>query len=76
MNWMILSISIVISVVKHLDFSIFLFNAIGFVVMSIHTFRPNETYIRDAEFNVNHELLIIHVSLAIISYALFSLAFV
>lgn len=76
LNWMILSISIVISVVKQLDFSIFLFNAIGFVVMSIHTFRPNETYIRDAAFNVNHELLIIHVSLAIISYALFSLAFV
>lgn len=76
LNWLILSISIVISVVKQLDFSIFLFNAIGFVVMTIHTFRPNETFIQHAEFNVNHELLIIHVSLAIISYALFSLAFV
>ncbi|AYU55435.1 cytochrome c biogenesis protein [Staphylococcus debuckii] len=76
LNWLILSISIVISVVKQLDFSIFLFNTIGFIVMAIHTFRPNESFIRHAEFNVNHELLIIHVSLAIISYALFSLAFV
>ncbi|MGN5882253.1 MULTISPECIES: cytochrome C assembly family protein [Staphylococcus] len=76
LNWLILSFSIVISVVKHLEFSIFLFNAIGFIVMAIHTFRPNETFIQKAEFNVNHELLIIHVSLAIVSYAFFSLAFV
>ncbi|MEJ7448190.1 cytochrome C assembly protein, partial [Staphylococcus epidermidis] len=38
--WLIISISIVISVIKQVNISIFLFNIIGFVFIAISTFQP------------------------------------
>lgn len=74
--WLIISISIVISVIKQIDFSIFLFNLIGFVFIAMSTFQPMHYHGTGEKLNLINELLIVHVTFAIISYALFAFAFV
>ncbi|WP_436854073.1 cytochrome c biogenesis protein CcsA [Staphylococcus caeli] len=74
--WLIISISIVINVIKQLNFSVFLFNLLGFVFIAISTFQPMHYQQAGDKLNVINELLIVHVTFAIISYALFAFAFV
>lgn len=74
--WLIISISIVISVIKQVNISIFLFNIIGFVFIAISTFQPMHYQGAGEKLNVINELLIVHVTFAIISYAIFAFAFV
>ena len=64
--WLIISISIVISVI----------NIIGFVFIAISTFQPMHYQGAGEKLNVINELLIVHVTFAIISYAVFAFAFV
>ncbi|WP_398574363.1 cytochrome c biogenesis protein CcsA [Staphylococcus equorum] len=74
--WLIISISIVISVIKQINFSIFLFNLIGFVLIAINTFQPMHYQSAGDKLSIINELLIVHIAFAIISYALFAFAFV
>ncbi|MHD0448375.1 cytochrome c biogenesis protein CcsA [Staphylococcus cohnii] len=74
--WLIISISIVINVIKQINLSIFLFNMIGFLFIAINTFQPMHYQSTGEKLNIINELLIVHISLAVISYALFTFAFV
>ncbi|MBF7016901.1 cytochrome C assembly family protein [Staphylococcus durrellii] len=75
-TWLIISISIVISVIKPIDFSIFLLNLVGFVLIALNTFQPMNYFEKGQQVTVINELLIVHISFATMSYALFTLAFV
>ncbi|PHK50958.1 cytochrome c biogenesis protein CcsA [Staphylococcus edaphicus] len=76
LSWFIISISIVINVIKQVNISIFLFNLIGVVFIAISTFQPMHYQGTGEKLNVINELLIVHVTFAIISYAVFAFAFV
>lgn len=74
--WLIISISLVISVIKQINISIFLFNMVGFVLIAMSTFQPMYYNSTNKHLNIINELLIVHIILATISYALFTFAFV
>ena len=40
LSWMIISISLVLNIIKVLSFSVFFLNVIGFVLLTMNTFRP------------------------------------
>ncbi|ASE36280.1 MULTISPECIES: cytochrome c biogenesis protein [Staphylococcus] len=76
LTWLIISISIVISVIKQLNFSIFLFNIIGFTLLALNTFQPTYNQTEGQKLTLINELLIVHVCFATLSYAVFAFAFV
>ncbi|WP_018660932.1 cytochrome c biogenesis protein CcsA [Heyndrickxia acidiproducens] len=74
--WVLVSLSLVINRLLRNDFTVFFTNVIGFFVMTIHTFAPE----RMAESAIGNqmvsELLLLHITMALLSYVLFSISFV
>ena len=58
------------------DFIVFFTNVIGFSIMVIHTFAPVQMDITVKAEQLVSELLLIHITAAILSYGAFSLSFV
>lgn len=76
LTWIIISISLILNLIKTLNFSVFFLNLIGFILMAMITFEPNRYHSQVQQFAVINELLLVHIGLAILSYAFFALAFV
>ena len=68
LSWMIISISLVLNIIKVLSFSVFL-NVIGFILLTMNTFRPEHYTNSIQKVQVINELLLVHVGLAVLSYA-------
>ncbi|GGI40283.1 cytochrome C assembly family protein [Mammaliicoccus stepanovicii] len=73
-TWMIITVSLVLNYFKSTDLTVFIINLIGFVFLTIHTFRPEQFDTDNTASSVMNELLLIHVSLAILSYVIFALS--
>ncbi|MGD3154886.1 inner membrane protein YpjD [Staphylococcus warneri] len=76
LTWIIISLSLILNVIKALNFSVFFLNLIGFVLMAMNTFQPDRYHSQVQQVAVINELLLVHIGLAILSYAFFALAFV
>ncbi|EJD8550459.1 cytochrome c biogenesis protein CcsA [Staphylococcus pseudintermedius] len=76
LTWLILTITFVMSVLRQSEFMIAFLNAIGFVFMTIHTFHPRQFKLDGARLTALNELLFFHISLALLSYVVFAVAFV
>ncbi|MGF7193854.1 HemX protein [Staphylococcus pasteuri] len=76
LTWIIISISLILNLIKTLNFSVFFLNLIGFILMAMITFEPNRYHSQVQQIAVINELLLVHIGLAILSYAFFALAFV
>lgn len=74
--WVLITLSLVINRLFRVDFMVFFTNVIGFLIMAIHTFAPFETYTAVQSERLVSELLIIHITMAILSYGAFSVSFV
>ncbi|QTL49054.1 MULTISPECIES: inner membrane protein YpjD [Priestia] len=74
--WVLITLSVVINRLFRVDFMVFFTNVIGFLIMAIHTFAPLETYTAVQSERLVSELLIIHITMAILSYGAFSVSFV
>ncbi|MED4251571.1 cytochrome c biogenesis protein [Priestia megaterium] len=74
--WVLITLSLVINRLFRVDFMVFFTNVIGFLIMAIHTFAPLETYTAVQSERLVSELLIIHITMAILSYGAFSISFV
>ncbi len=74
--WVLITLSLVINRLFRVDFMVFFTNVIGFLIMAIHTFAPLETYTAVQSERLVSELLIIHITMAILSYGAFSVSFV
>lgn len=74
--WVLITLSLVINRLFRVDFMVFFTNMIGFLIMAIHTFAPLETYTAVQSERLVSELLIIHITMAILSYGAFSVSFV
>lgn len=73
--WLLTSLSIVLHCIVKVDMPVFFMNMLSFVFVTIHLLAPNDVVwpVRDTLIS---EVLIIHISFAISSYAAFSLSFV
>ncbi|KOO46943.1 cytochrome C assembly family protein [Priestia koreensis] len=75
-SWVLISLSLLIYRLFRVEFIAFFTNVIGFFIMSLHTFTPIQaTSSIEAEKLVS-ELLVIHITMAILSYGAFSISFV
>ncbi|WP_203333144.1 cytochrome C assembly family protein [Planococcus beigongshangi] len=74
--WLLVTLSLVLRIFYRFDFAVFLLNIIGFIFMTIHTFAPVQIDRSPVGEALISELLFIHISFAILSYAAFSLSFV
>ncbi|HEY2421065.1 MAG TPA: cytochrome c biogenesis protein [Neobacillus sp.] len=75
-SWLLVTLSVVINHVLRVDFIVFFTNILGFVVMVIHTFAPVQYASHLMGKQLVSELLLIHITMAILSYAAFSFSFV
>ncbi len=74
--WVLVTLSIVINHLLKVDFIVFFTNILGFTVMAIHTFAPMQYHSHIMAKQLVSELLLIHITMAILSYGAFSLSFV
>lgn len=74
--WLLVTISILLHCLYRVDLPVFFLNVIGFIFISIHTFAPNQIAQSPVGDSLISELLIIHITFAILSYVAFSLSFV
>lgn len=74
LTWLILTITFIFSVFRISDYMIVLLNFLGFMFMAVHTFHPNQFRLDGTRLNAINELLIFHISFALLSYVLFAIA--
>ncbi len=74
--WVLITLSLIINRLLRVDFTVFFTNVIGFSIMSIHTFAPQQHGSSVEAGQLVSELLMIHITMAILSYGAFSLSFV
>src|SRR3954470_14818975 len=75
--WVLITFSLVINRLLKVDFIVFFTNVIGFMIMVIHTFAPDQVVSGGVSAQqLVSELLFIHITAAILSYGAFSLSFV
>ncbi|MBM7653049.1 cytochrome C assembly family protein [Neobacillus cucumis] len=74
--WVLVTLSIIINHLLRVDFIVFFTNILGFTVMAIHTFVPMQYHSTVMANKLVSELLLIHITMAILSYGAFSLSFV
>jgi HemX protein len=74
--WVLITLSLIINRFMRIDFLIFFTNVLGFLVLAIHTFAPVQHQSSAAAERLVSELLMIHITMAILAYGAFSLSFV
>ncbi|HYK73063.1 MAG TPA: cytochrome c biogenesis protein CcsA [Pseudoneobacillus sp.] len=74
--WVLVTLSLAINRLLRVDFIVFFTNILGFGIMAIHTFAPMQFDSKIMAQQLVSELLLIHITMAILSYGAFSLSFV
>lgn len=72
--WVLITLSLAINKLLRVDFTVFFTNIIGFIIMVIHTFAPVQFDSNVLASKMMSELLLIHITVAILSYGAFSLS--
>ncbi|SOC02636.1 HemX protein [Ureibacillus xyleni] len=73
--WLLVTISIILHCIVRVDLPVFFINVLGFIFVTIHLFAPDRVRHPLVE-SLESEMLFIHISFAILSYAAFTLSFV
>ena len=74
--WLLISLSMILQVFSKVGFAVFFLNVIGFIFMTIYTFTPMQIEKSPVAESLISELLIIHITFAILSYAAFAMSLV
>jgi len=74
--WILVGLSLGINHLLKMDFIVFFTNILGFIVMAIHIFAPHQYDSHVIGEQLISELLLIHITMAILSYGAFSMSFV
>ncbi|MCM3743503.1 cytochrome c biogenesis protein [Sporosarcina luteola] len=72
--WLLISLSMILQVFTKVGFAVFFLNVIGFIFMTIHTFTPVQIEKSPVGESLISELLFIHITFAILSYAAFAMS--
>ncbi|WP_243291168.1 cytochrome c biogenesis protein CcsA [Bacillus sp. FJAT-47783] len=75
-SWVLITLSLVLHRFLRVEFILFFTNIIGFIMVSLHTFAPSNAISAEVSSQLISELLLIHITMAILSYGAFSLSFV
>ncbi|PWA06400.1 cytochrome C assembly protein [Pueribacillus theae] len=75
-TWMIITLSLIINWFSRIDFFVFFANMIGFLMMSLHFFSPKSELSPLITATLTTELFLMHIAMAFLSYAAFTLSFV
>ncbi|MBP3949674.1 cytochrome C assembly family protein [Bacillus suaedae] len=73
--WIIVTISLAINWYFRVDFLVFFTNVIGFSMMTFSLFTPDGDVPKSLSNLLASELLVIHISMILLSYAAFTVAF-
>lgn len=76
LSWLIVTMSLILNRFLKLDFLVFFSNFIGFMIMTVSLFKPSDEVALHLGDSMTSDLLIIHISMALISYALFTVSFI
>ncbi|MFS0780718.1 inner membrane protein YpjD [Bacillus sp. 1P06AnD] len=74
--WVLITFSLAFQRWLRVEFIVFFTNILGFIVMAIHTFAPEQMSTQIMAKQLVSELLFIHVTIAILAYGAFTLSFV
>lgn len=74
--WVLITLSLGINRWLRVDFIVFFTNVIGFGFMVMHTFAPFRVESEVMSASLISELLLIHITMAILSYGAFAISFV
>ncbi|MEH6940999.1 cytochrome C assembly family protein [Bacillus sp. JJ722] len=74
--WVLITLSLCINKLLKTDFIVFFTNVLGFIVMAVHTFAPIQLESQVLAQQLISELLLIHITMAILAYGAFTLSFV
>ncbi|OLO40665.1 cytochrome C assembly protein [Alkalihalophilus pseudofirmus] len=74
--WLLVTFSLIINLRFRGDFLVLFTNVVGFILMSVSVFTPTGDVPEELSQLLISELLIIHVTLILLSYAAFTLSFV
>lgn len=74
--WILITVSLALNWFLRTDFSIFFTNLLGFGLMVVQTFSPIQLDKLENRTQFISELSVIHITVAILSYAAFALSFV
>ncbi|TGB04144.1 cytochrome C assembly family protein [Halobacillus salinus] len=75
-TWILVTFSLMINRLFRVDFLVFFTNVVGFLVMLIHLSTRAQNNLQDQGVNLVNEMLVVHISLAILSYGFFTLSFI
>ena len=74
--WLLITLSIIMHLFYKVGHAVFFLNVIGIIFMTIHTFAPEQIEQSPIGESLISELLFIHITFAILSYAAFAMSFV
>ncbi|GAA0333782.1 cytochrome c biogenesis protein [Bacillus carboniphilus] len=74
--WTLVTLSLIINRFLKMDFIVFFTNILGFAIMAIHTFAPVQIDSQVRAEQLVSELLLTHITFAMLSYGAFSISFV
>ena len=74
--WLLVTLSLILNWFFPIDFFSFFTNIVGFVMMALTIFIPSADVPRELSVLLVSELMVIHISMIIFSYATFTLSFV
>ncbi|MFG6148359.1 cytochrome c biogenesis protein [Halobacillus sp. B23F22_1] len=74
--WILVTFSLIINRLFRVDFLVFFTNLLGFFVMLIHLSTRAQSVMDDQGVALVHEMLVVHITLALISYGFFTLSFI
>ncbi|ANB60293.1 cytochrome C assembly family protein [Anoxybacteroides amylolyticum] len=74
--WVLITLSLVINRLLRVDFIVFFTNVLAFFMLALHTFAPAHYQSGATAEKLISELLIIHITMAMLAYGAFSLSFV
>lgn len=72
--WLLVTLSLILHCIARVDLPVFFINILGFIFMTIRLFASDN--VNPVLKTLESEMLFIHISSAIVSYAVFSLSFV
>ncbi|TCP32221.1 HemX protein [Scopulibacillus darangshiensis] len=76
LSWLIVTLSLLINRLLRVDFFVFFANLIGFTIMAINLFKSKDRISGVLAQHLMSDLLVIHITIAFISYAAFTISFI
>ncbi|WP_082233688.1 cytochrome c biogenesis protein [Halobacillus massiliensis] len=75
-SWILVTFSLIINRLFRVDFFVFFANLLGFLVMLLYIATRAPNTLKDQGLSLVHEMLVVHITLALISYGFFTLSFI